>query len=178
MSETVTQSSSSSNQYRRFFTVLSQRAVSAITLRRVGLSIAGTFAFAGAVAALNANSPAENPSAQPTSHTAAQANQSSTATNDSNDSTPAADSHSSSSTSFSSTTTNGVTNTHLNVNGQDIPVPANGSTQQTVTNGTTQTTINASTSTTGQGAASNTNSTNFSVNITNNSSASGGSSSQ
>jgi hypothetical protein len=55
--------------------------------------------------------------------------------------------------------------TNLTVNGRDIPLPANGTVNQTTTDGSTTTTINAQTSTYGQGQASSSNSTSVNVQV-------------
>jgi hypothetical protein len=70
------------------------------------------------------------------------------------------------------------THTSLNVNGQDIPLPANGSVNRTITNGDTTTTITADTSSSSsadsaQGQASSSNNSSVDVRINSNSSEGG-----
>lgn len=73
---------------------------------------------------------------------------------------------------FSSTASDGSATTRLNVNGQNIPVPADGASHQTtINNGTTHTTVNTS-----RNQASNTNSStsNISVHVQSDQSSEGG----
>jgi hypothetical protein len=83
------------------------------------------------------------------------------------------------STSFPATTDGANTpDVHLTVNGQDIPVPANGSTQQTVTDSGGQTSVTTNSNVTSQGSANNSSSTSFSLNVTNSSSSDQGGTTQ
>ena len=68
--------------------------------------------------------------------------------------------------SQSSQSSGSSTQTSLNVNGRDIPLPANGGVNQTLTDGSTTTTINAQTSSDSSGSQGQSNTSNSSsVNI-------------
>jgi hypothetical protein len=183
--ETMPQSSDTSEnnpngsaQQRGFITSATHRIASLVTLKRVGVSVAGTFAFVGAAAALNAtgtvgsNAATKATPTTPTQQSASTSDQSASQPNTSpadidQDASGGATTH----TSFSATTTNGQTNVNLTVNGKNIPLPANGSTQQTVTNTDgSQTTVNTSTNVSSNSTATNSSSSSFSVNVNNSSS--------
>jgi hypothetical protein len=143
-----------SNQSRNFFSVARQWATSVVTLKRLGWSTAGAFAFVGATLALNGSAPLQDatPAKENTAHTSlTQDSSSKTSSTEQDNSAGAA----STNTSYSSTTSGGKTTVNFEINGQDIPVPANSSTHQTITNNDgTHTDITTNSST--QGSASNT----------------------
>jgi hypothetical protein len=161
------------------------RIMSVITLRRVGLSVAGTFAFVGAAAFLNnpvhvdnVGTPAAASRTTTTSANASSASDESPSTQKQNNASGSSQQSSgaSSNTSFSSTTANGQTSTHLNMNGQDVPIPTNGSMQQTVINADgSQTTVSSSSSTVTQNSVNNQSSSTITFDVTTNSSSTNGS---
>jgi hypothetical protein len=184
----MSETDSTSNQSPRFSTEFFHRISSVITFRRVGLSVAGTFAFVGAAAALNTTGHVDNLGSQVNQHTtsttaasensASSSDQSSSSSASSSQNTAGQDGQSSgasTSTSFSSTTTNGQTSTQFTVNGKNIPVPANGSTQQTIVNADgSHTTISSSNVNATQNSATNQSSSNITLNVTTNSSSESG----
>jgi hypothetical protein len=167
------------DQSSSFSATLLHRVRSLITFRRIGFSLAGTLAFAGAATALNTsavNSSGSVDSSQP-KHTVSTERPSAPVTDAATGNTDSSSSSASSSTSFSSNTTNGQTTVHMNVNGQDIPVSPNSQTHQTITNADgSQTTVNSSSTVSNQGSVSNSSTTNFSLHVSTNSSSTGGSS--
>lgn len=148
-------------------------STSILTPRRLGYTVAGAFVFVGAAVTLHGSSSAANQGQSPNPQDFSV--QASTVPPPDTTSSDTTSGGASSSTSFSSSTSgSGHTKVQLNVNGRDIPVPANGSTQQTVTSqdGNTQTTVTTNSST--QGDAQNVLSSNFSVNVSSSSSSTGG----
>jgi len=153
-----------------------QHITSVITLKRVGLSLAGTFAFVGAATAMNTTpAPVTDTSTKVNTRTNnAQAQQGSADEGPSDASSVpptegATDKSNSSSTSYSSTTTNGKTNVQLTVNGQEIPVPSDTTSQQTIVHDDgSQTVVNTHAST--NGSTTNASSSTFSLNVSTNSS--------
>jgi len=165
-------SKSSQNHSSSIFSSALAHSASILTPRRLGYTVAGAFVFVGAAVTLHGSSAAnqgQNPNPQDFSV------QASTVPPPDTTSSDTTSGGASSSTSFSSSTSgSGHTKVQLNVNGRDIPVPANGSTEQTVTSqdGNTQTTVTTNSST--QGDAQNVSSSNFSVNVSSSSSSTGG----
>ena len=150
-----------------------------IVRARIGYTLAGAFAFIGTAAAVHAATAPSSSAAggtdslnlhQTTSQVVAPAS------DPSNQSQSAADTTNTVHASVSAGTGH-TPEVQLQVNGQNIPVPANGTTQQTVT-GTdgSQTSVNASSNVSSEGDASNSSTTTFSLNVTSNSSTEGGSS--
>lgn len=142
---------------------------------RIGYTLAGAFAFIGTAAAVHAattpGSTANGADSLTLHQTTSQvAPAGSTGTNASASSSHAENSvHAS--VSASGTRTPDV---QLRVNGQNIPVPTNGTTQQTVTSTDgSQTSVNASSNVSTAGDASNTSTTTFNLNVTSNSSGGG-----
>jgi hypothetical protein len=168
--------STDSHQSHGFFAATMRRVASLITFKRLSISVAGTFAFVGAAAALNASGAVGSNTGVKTTddlHTAAQQSESSVDQPAATPATPSEDSGNSStnSTSFSATTTNGKTDVNLNVNGKDIPVSNNSSTHQVITNSDgSQTTVNMSSNVSSNGTASNTSISSFSLNVNSSSS--------
>lgn len=143
--------------------------------RHFGYAFAGALVFAGATTALSVTSSSSTPELNNPKQTL-QSTQS-PATPPPTQLTPEDTSSQASPVNTPISGTN--QDVHVNVNGKDIPVPANGSTEQTITSadGTNRTTVNATSNTEVNGYASNSSSTTFNLQITSNSSSTGGSSS-
>lgn len=107
---------------------------------------------------LDTSNAPDNPSADARSDTSAQANSASPAANSTGTSA--------SSVTITSTTDTNSTRTALTVNGNDIPIPASGTAQQTVIDASGTTTVTVSQSSTGTEDSSSDSSTNTSVNLT------------
>ncbi len=172
-------SSTSGQQSSNNFSSALQHANSLFTFKRVSYTVAGAFVFAGAAVAAQASTPSAQPK-QPVKATQVLTTQSDTAgsapkVNDSQ----ASNSATSSTNVSASTSSDGTPKVSVTVNGQDMAVPQNGSTQQTVTNtdGST-TTTNISSSASGQGSARNSSSSSFSLDVHSSSSSQGGASNQ
>jgi len=144
-------------------------------LKHLGFSIAGTFAFVGAATVINA---AATPGATTTSSKQEPLRTSTTesqitADQTNNDSTLPKEPNKigTNSTSISSTTINGITDTHITINGKDIKLPANSNTHQTVISkdGST-TTVTSTSNSSSQGSTTNSSSTSFSLHVENHSS--------
>lgn len=145
-----------------------------ITLRRVGFSVAGTFAFVGGATILNtpARTSPENASS---SLSATQTTRSLPA--DSSGSNDQSTSHAPTQTGNNGAAAKtSTTSTQLTVNGQSIPISANGTGHHTVTTGNSTTTIDTSSTSSSGGAGGTGSSTSFSMSV--NSSSSSSSSSQ
>jgi len=130
--------------------------------------------FATAVLADNHNSPPPASATPPASNPSASTNSSTSLNLQANtQSTPSGSSvNTSSGTSVESTlnTTSNGTETHVNVNGKDVPVPKNGSVQHTYTDSIGTTSVNISSNSGGDNSSS----TSLDVNVTTNSSTAGG----
>lgn len=169
---------SASDHTPDFFSSALHHSNSLFTPKRIGYGLAGAFVLAGAALALNNSGAASQTPPKPQTYIL----HSSTNTSDTPDAIPADTPEGQTSagattrTTFSATTNgNGTTNTHLNVNGQDIPVPQSGSTSQTITNSNgSTTTVDVHGNTTTQGATDNTSNSSFSLNVHSSSSSSGG----
>jgi len=145
---------------------------------RIGYTLAGAFAFVGTAAAVHAattpGSTANGADSLTLHQTTSQMAPAGSASAD----TPTSSSpnnHASSSVHASvSASGTGAPDVQLQVNGQNIPVPANGTTQQTVTSTDgSQTSVKASSNVSSAGDASNSSTTMFSLNVTSNSSTGG-----
>jgi hypothetical protein len=142
-----------------------------VTAKRVGYSLAGAFAFAGVTAAAanvgtNAKLAPTPPQVSGTQSATTPDEQAAAATPEPANATevPTQNSTSTSTGFTANTTPSGEQTVQLQVNGQDVPVPTNGSSQQIVTNvDGTQTSV--STSTTQQGDNSNQSFTSVNLNV-------------
>lgn len=159
-------------QKASFFSSIVRQIHTLFVPKRVGYTVAGAFAFAGAATTLNISAPPKNPATTPF-YVVQKANAASTQPKQ-----PGADNSATTKLAFSAATSNSSSaqqDVQLHVNGQNIPVPANGTTRQTVTNSDgSQTSVNATSSTDSQGNTSNSLSTSFNLNISSNSKSSGG----
>jgi len=144
-------------------------------LKRLGFSVAGTFAFVGAASVINA---AATPGTTTTSSKQEPLRTSTTESQITADQTDndsvlpkGLDKVGTTSTSISSTTINGVTDTHVTINGKDIKLPASSNTHQTVINNDGSTTTVTSTSnSSSQSSTTNSSSSSFSLHVENHSS--------
>lgn len=167
--------STSGQQPSNVFSTALQHASSLFTFRRVSYTLAGAFVFAGAAVAVQATNPSEQPkqSVKASQVLNSSSNTAPSATTPSNSDSAAS---ASTSTNVSATTSaNGTPQVSVSVNGEDLAVPQNGSTQHTTTNpdGST-TTTNISSSASGQGSASNSSHSSFSLDVHSSSSLEGG----
>lgn len=148
------------------------------TLKRIGYTVAGTFAFAGAAVAVNSRTNTANPSVPTRAFTVQQAKTGPTDNTVPGNQVGAASSTVQSKFSVQANVSGSGTaasNVQVNVNGQNIPVPANGSVQRTVTSsdGSQTTSVSATNSTNSQSNAQNSSSTSFNLNVSSNSTTSG-----
>jgi len=159
----------------------SQLPFSFFTLRRFGFTLAGTCLLAGAAAAAAAGSTSTPHTSQydiratsTPSGASSPSDDTSAAGENAQNTDGGAASHNVTSFSVSSDGST-VPQTRLNVNGQEIPIPNNGNSSQTVqnTNGS-QTTVDVSGNTSTQGDGQNYSSSTFSVNVQSESVSEGG----
>lgn len=142
---------------------------------RIGYTLAGIFVFAGVGAAVHAATAVSDNSLTPADpSTVNQAGSQLAAPADAADGQR--QTQDSTSTVHASVSSNGAStpDVHLQVNGQDIPVPVNGSSQQTITGEDgSQTSVSSNSTVSSEGDASNSSTTTFSLNV--DSSSTGGS---
>lgn len=162
-----------------FFSTVLQQTHSLFTAKRVGYTVAGAFAFVGTAAALSFATSSELPTNSPGKQHLTVQNVPTPQPSQSTTNSPAEDSNSAAPSAPGSASNQSNNDIDVNVNGQDIPVPENGTTHRTVTSSDgSHTSVDITSNSSSSGSAANKSTTSFNLDVTSDSSTTGGTSSE